>query len=105
MFLYIDGTDYTSVTYALGDKGGLIISKKYPIDPHKSHKTLQHLDAFLRQSKIPQSSISKIFVNKGPGSFTGTRIGIAHAMALGLAWGVPVKAVSIADYSRMTTQK
>jgi tRNA threonylcarbamoyl adenosine modification protein YeaZ len=31
-----------------------------------------------------------ILVNCGPGSFTGVRVGIAAARALGLAWGVPV---------------
>jgi tRNA threonylcarbamoyl adenosine modification protein YeaZ len=31
-----------------------------------------------------------ILVDTGPGSFTGIRIGIAAARALGLAWGVPV---------------
>jgi tRNA threonylcarbamoyl adenosine modification protein YeaZ len=31
-----------------------------------------------------------ILVDTGPGSFTGIRIGIAGARALGLAWGVPV---------------
>jgi tRNA threonylcarbamoyl adenosine modification protein YeaZ len=31
-----------------------------------------------------------ILVDVGPGSYTGIRIGIAAARALGLAWGVPV---------------
>ena len=31
-----------------------------------------------------------ILVDIGPGSFTGLRVGIAAARALGLAWGVPV---------------
>ncbi|MFM7029364.1 MAG: tRNA (adenosine(37)-N6)-threonylcarbamoyltransferase complex dimerization subunit type 1 TsaB [Chakrabartia sp.] len=31
-----------------------------------------------------------ILVNCGPGSFTGVRVGIAAARALGLGWGVPV---------------
>ena len=31
-----------------------------------------------------------ILVNCGPGSFTGVRVGLAAARALGLAWGVPV---------------
>ena len=35
-----------------------------------------------------------IVVDMGPGSFTGIRIGIAAARALGLAWGVPVHGLS-----------
>ena len=32
----------------------------------------------------------RIVVSLGPGSFTGLRVGLAAARALGLAWGVPV---------------
>lgn len=35
-----------------------------------------------------------ILVDIGPGSYTGIRIGIAAARALGLAWGIPVHGVS-----------
>jgi tRNA threonylcarbamoyladenosine biosynthesis protein TsaB len=32
----------------------------------------------------------RIMVDVGPGSFTGIRVGVAAARALGLAWGIPV---------------
>lgn len=35
-----------------------------------------------------------ILVNCGPGSFTGVRVGLAAARALGLAWGIPVQGYS-----------
>ncbi len=38
-----------------------------------------------------------IVVDIGPGSFTGLRIGIAAARALGLAWGVPVHGMRATD--------
>jgi tRNA threonylcarbamoyl adenosine modification protein YeaZ len=35
-----------------------------------------------------------VLVDCGPGSFTGVRVGIAAARALGLGWGVPVRGFS-----------
>jgi tRNA threonylcarbamoyl adenosine modification protein YeaZ len=35
-----------------------------------------------------------ILVDCGPGSFTGVRVGVAAARALGLGWGVPVRGFS-----------
>jgi len=104
MILYIDSTDFNKVTYALVD-GKKVISKSFVVDPHKSHETLLKLDEFLKSAKIKPltpalsrkgrgGGIAKIVVNKGPGSYTGVRVGVTHAMALGFAWGVPVKAVS-----------
>lgn len=38
-----------------------------------------------------------VLVNCGPGSFTGVRVGLAAARALGLAWNVPVRGYSTHD--------
>jgi len=103
MVLYIDTTDFNKVTFAISD-GKKTVRRSYKIDPHKSHETLAKLDEFLKSAKIKPSprpsprgrggQIARIVVNKGPGSYTGVRVGVAHALALGFAWGIPVKAVS-----------
>ena len=93
MILYIDTTDFSKVTYALSD-GKNIKQKSFVVDPHKSHETLFNLENFLKSSKIEISAIIKIIVNKGPGSYTGVRVGVTHALALGFSWNVPVKAVA-----------
>jgi len=49
------------------------------------------LDELAREAG--RSPASRIVVDVGPGSFTGTRIGVAAARALGLAWRAPVVGV------------
>lgn len=106
MILYIDTTDFNKATFAVSD-GGKIAKKSFKIDPHRSHETLGKLDEFLRSQGINTTSplipplkrggrdtLSKIVVNKGPGGYTGVRVGVTMAMALGFAWGIPVKAIA-----------
>jgi tRNA threonylcarbamoyladenosine biosynthesis protein TsaB len=50
--------------------------------------------ADLLAGRRPPPRPDAIIVDIGPGSYTGIRIGIAAARALGLAWGVPVHGVS-----------
>ena len=91
MILFIDTTNFEQLTYAtVGEK---VLKKTYKLDAHRSHGMLGFLEKFLHQSKISnhKSKISKIVTCKGPGSYTGTRIGVTHALALGFAWNVPVK--------------
>lgn len=98
MILYIDTTDFNKVTFVISD-GKKIAKRLFKINPHKSHETLRKLDEFLKSANIKPSPkgrgkehvITKIVVNKGPGSYTGVRVGISLAMALGFAWNVPVR--------------
>jgi tRNA threonylcarbamoyl adenosine modification protein YeaZ len=46
----------------------------------------------LAEAGSPQADL--ILVDCGPGSFTGIRVGLAAARALGYAWGVPVQGYS-----------
>ncbi len=92
MILYINSTDFNKVTFAL--KGARVIVKTYQIDPHESHKMLTQLEVFLKGVRCKMSEITRIVINKGPGSYTGVRVGLAHSMALSLALDIPVKALS-----------
>jgi tRNA threonylcarbamoyladenosine biosynthesis protein TsaB len=91
MILFIDSTNFDAVTYAL--TGEKVFQKTFQADPHESHEVLGFLEKFLRLAKVKPGEIKKIIVNKGPGSYTGTRIGVTHALALGFAWGVPMEAL------------
>lgn len=92
MTLYIDSTDFDKVAFGLAD--GKAAKKSYKTDSHHSHGILEKLEEFLKTNKVKISEIKKIIANKGPGSFTGTRVGLTHTQALGFALDVPVTFVS-----------
>lgn len=48
------------------------------------------VDKILKQAKIKLDQLDSIEVKTGPGSFTGLRVGVSVAMALGFSLGIPV---------------
>ena len=60
------------------------------IDNRSSQRVLLLIDFLLRQNKLSISEIDEIRVSSGPGSFTGIKVGVSIANALGFALGVPV---------------
>lgn len=55
---------------------------------------LSDVDALLEDASLRPSDLDAIVVGTGPGSFTGTRIGLAVARGLALSLDVPVAGVS-----------
>ena len=55
---------------------------------------LEDIDALLRQAGAHPSDLDRLAVGIGPGSFTGTRIGLAVARGLALARDLPAAGVS-----------
>lgn len=60
------------------------------IDRPQDQNVLALLDSSLRSLGIKISQITSIGVNPGPGSFTGSRVGVTVANALAFALGVKV---------------
>ncbi|KKR76431.1 MAG: hypothetical protein UU21_C0010G0014 [Candidatus Levybacteria bacterium GW2011_GWA2_40_8] len=60
------------------------------IENRSSQRVLLLIDFLLRQNKLSISEIDEIRVSSGPGSFTGIKVGVSIANALGFALGVPV---------------
>ena len=56
----------------------------------KSQETLPLIEKLLKEKKIKLNQINEIKVNTGPGSFTGLRVGISVANALGFSLNIPV---------------
>jgi tRNA threonylcarbamoyladenosine biosynthesis protein TsaB len=56
------------------------------------------IDELLNKSSIPLSDVQGILIFKGPGSFTGLRIGFSVANALAYAQKIPIVAKSGEDW-------
>jgi tRNA threonylcarbamoyladenosine biosynthesis protein TsaB len=63
----------------------------------KPRSVLEDVDALLRQAGLEPEELDRLAVGTGPGSFTGVRIGLATARALGFALDLPAAGVSTLD--------
>ncbi len=59
-----------------------------------SECVIQLVDQVVKGPAIPGETVDAIAVCRGPGSFTGIRIGLATARSLGLGWSRPVTTVT-----------
>jgi tRNA threonylcarbamoyladenosine biosynthesis protein TsaB len=60
----------------------------------RNEKLLPAIDWLLTEAAVERTSIDLFAVTRGPGSFTGVRIGLAAMQGLALALGKPVCAMS-----------
>lgn len=73
-----------------------IIALKELNDGHYSHAEKLHLfiDEALKEAQISIKNLSAVAVSKGPGSYTGLRIGVSAAKGLCFALSIPLISVS-----------
>ncbi len=67
-----------------------VVAATEPMATGHAERLLPLIADLLAQSGLAITDIDRIAVTNGPGSFTGTRIGIAAARALKLARGIPI---------------
>lgn len=77
-------------------KNGELLSVKEKNDEKYSHSTKLHsyIDSVLNQENIDIKDLSAIAVSKGPGSYTGLRIGVAAAKGLCFSLDIPLISIS-----------
>lgn len=83
---FIDTTKREEIKVGLGINGKHFEKKS----KSQSDQILSLIDKLLKEKKIKLNQLDQIKVNIGPGSFTGIRIGISVANALGFALKIPV---------------
>ncbi|WP_203364620.1 tRNA (adenosine(37)-N6)-threonylcarbamoyltransferase complex dimerization subunit type 1 TsaB [Bacillus sp. REN10] len=91
--LAIDTSTYT-LGVALLDGEKLI--GEYITDLQKNHslRAMPAIDALLKECEVQPSELGKIVVAKGPGSYTGVRIGVTIAKTLAWSLQIPLSGVS-----------
>lgn len=63
----------------------------------RAEDLLLGIDRLLKEVHIEKTEVVRVAVSIGPGSFTGLRIGIATAMGLSMALGIPCIGVPLFD--------
>lgn len=85
----LDGT-----SLALGEGDRALGFYEDRISRGQAETLLPHLEELMAQADVTFADLQHIIVTTGPGSFTGLRVGLSAARALGLALKIPVQGVT-----------
>jgi tRNA threonylcarbamoyladenosine biosynthesis protein TsaB len=88
-------TDWPSIALLTPD--GLHGEYVWPAHQNLAERLVLQVDAMLRHAGLSPSDLHLIAVSRGPGSFTGTRIGVVTAKGWAQALGCPLLGVSALD--------
>ena len=86
---------------AAPDGGGveLLSHQDHMCRRHANVELVNTVDAVLQDAGASMDKVGAVLVGRGPGSFTGVRIGISTAKGLARGAGVPLYGVSTLDAS------
>ena len=90
MKLKIDTTDRLEIKVELKDPKKGTTQSLIQTQKLGSQVLLPMIVKVLKKNKLDFSDLTAVEVNCGPGSFTGTRVGVSVANALGFALDIPV---------------
>lgn len=93
MLLAID-TSSLVLSCALAEEDRLIAEWTTQKKLTHSEQLIPQMEQMLSSAKVDKNEITAIAVSKGPGSFTGLRIGLATAKMCAAIWNVPLVGVS-----------
>ncbi len=93
------GIDTATMVCSVGLAANNRVLGEYSLNNKRTHsqKLLPLIDRLLKDSRIDLKELKAIAVAKGPGSFTGIRIGMATAKGLAQALGIPAIGIPTLD--------
>ena len=91
--LAIDTSNKT-LSVAIVKDEGTIVEQTVPDTLQHSVKLMPAIQEVLQESQVSMQELSGVIVAKGPGSYTGLRIGVTVAKTLAKTLQIPLKAVS-----------
>lgn len=89
MILYINTKDQKVIEVSL-KKDGKVVKTLSEENEYGSQVLLPLIGKILKQEKLDFKDLKGIEVETGPGSFTGLRVGVSVANALGFSLRIPV---------------
>lgn len=94
MFLFIDTSQKEEMIIALVKLNAEVLDKMvFKVKQNHSEKLLPAIEKILRKNQLRLKGLQGIGVVRGPGSFTGVRVGVACANTFGFSLNIPVKGV------------
>ena len=87
-------TSTLNCSVALGDTAGVLVQAREESSGQYLHAERLHvlIDEVLRGANVKKSALTAIAVGRGPGSFTGLRIGVSAAKGMCTGLGLPLVA-------------
>lgn len=96
MILHIDTKDQKVVRVSL-KKDKEVVKSLSDENGYGSQVLLPLIEEILKKNKLDYKDLEAIEVEAGPGSFTGLRVGVSVANALGYSLQIPVNGKKIED--------
>ncbi len=76
---------------------GVCFSEILPMQRGQSEQLVPAMDRVMEKARLDYDRLELIAVTIGPGAFTGLRIGLSAARALGVALGIPVTGITTTE--------
>jgi tRNA threonylcarbamoyl adenosine modification protein YeaZ len=96
MLICIDPCFNPSISAIDSDKN-VVATMAFGASKQKGFDLVPFFIQFLEDSKIRQEDISAISIYKGPGPYTGLRMGSSFVKGYGMATGIPIIAIDVLD--------